>query len=154
MDRHMPLFKEDEHNSDCFPSIVCIIEEFHLLFNETYGTDKQLLNDAIEGLLKTGRHTKIHMILSTQELTKKNLQFKGGNNITLRIAFVCANTYESQAIINAVGAEKLLGQGALKFKSSINKISLMDMQGLFITDGEIAELLEIITFEQKNIGLL
>lgn len=30
----------------------------------------------------------------------------------------------------------------------------MDMQGLFITDGEIAELLEIITFEQKNIGLL
>ena len=121
-----------------------------MIFTEITGKEKQLVNDAIANLLRRGRNTKIHLILATQEATKQNLKFSGRGAISAKMAFLCSDMYESQAIIGVTGAEKLMGQGAMKFKSPLNGIRLTDMQGSYIPEDEIDAFLKTISYEQRN----
>lgn len=118
------------------PALICIIDEYiSFISNLKNNKESQEITDAINNLLRRGRHAKIHIVLATQDPTKKDLKVDV-ENITARIAFRCATYQNSIAILNAVGAEKLAGQGDMLYRSMEHRTPL-HLQGAFMTTDEI-----------------
>ena len=134
------------------PSIVVIIDEFVSLMTKS-SYNKQLhkrLSDNISMLLQRGRKGKIHLILATQDITKKSLDIDIGN-VKARIAFKTTTYQESIAILGCTGAEKLSGRGAMLYKSS-SGTELVPIQGAYISDNEVKAIVERIKSEDYDLS--
>ncbi|WIW71457.1 FtsK/SpoIIIE domain-containing protein [Anaerosinus gibii] len=138
MERRIDLEFRNNDEFMLLPRIVCVIDEFPALISQI-GDKKmlKLLTVTISSLLQRGRHAKIHMVLAAQNPTIKNMNIDLGN-ITARMAFTCAKRNFSETIIGESGAEHLLGNGDMYFKSSKYK-SIQRMQGVFISPNELKE---------------
>ena len=133
MERRISLNQAELHS---LPSIVCVMDEYVSFINNF--EDKKhmdIVENQISNLLRRGRKAKIHMVLATQNPTAKSMQVDI-NNITSRMAFKCANSRTSVAILNQGGAEKLTGKGAMLYIS--NELSEpMYIQGAYMPPEEI-----------------
>lgn len=130
------------HNTLCDkPRIICVLDEFTALING--GKNKkatQALSNNISALLARGRHANIHIVLATQNPIAKNMNIDI-SNITTRIAFKCAKTQNSIAILNEGGAENLLGKGDMLCKLNGHE-SLIRLQGAFLSHDQITEIVK------------
>lgn len=117
------------------PYIVVIIDEmFDLMM--TAGRDVEGL---IARLAAKARAVGIHLVLATQSPRADVITGLIKANIPAQIAFTVGNQVESRIIIDAVGAEKLLGMGDMLFKTaSMSKFSRI--QGAFIENDEVKKI--------------
>ena len=133
------------------PAIVCIIDEYVSFINSIGGRKRsQSLADGISNLLRRGRQAKIHMVLSTQDPTQKNMKVDIGN-ITARMAFTCAKYHNSIAILGEGGAEKLSGKGAMLYKSN-DCPNPMYLQGAYISEDEVGRLMNYIKSAEHDLS--
>ena len=148
MERRYTLFaraqvrKIDDYNVNAeekLPFIVIIIDELSDLMMVA-AVD---VEDAILRLAQKARAAGIHLILATQRPSVDVLTGTIKANIPSRIAFAVSSQIDSRTILDASGAEKLLGKGdMLYFPTGANKP--LRVQGAFIADDELARVVNFI----------
>lgn len=133
MERRISLNQAELHS---LPSIVCVMDEYVSFINNFEDKkDMKIVKNQISNLLRRGRKAKIHMVLATQNPTAKSMQ-TDINNITSRMAFKCAHSHTSVAILGQGGVEKLTGKGSMLYIS--NELSEpMYIQGAYMPPEEI-----------------
>jgi S-DNA-T family DNA segregation ATPase FtsK/SpoIIIE len=94
---------------------------------------------AIARITQMARAAGIHCIVATQ---------RPSVDVTARIAFQCAAKVDSRTILDAMGADKLLGKGDMLYLPP-GSGKLIRAQGALITDQEIVSIVEFIAKQGK-----
>lgn len=154
MDRRYKLFAEagvrniDGYNEmsgfQALPYIVLFIDELAdiMLFSPVE------VEDSITRIAQMSRATGIHMVLATQRPSVDVITGLIKANVPTRIAFAVSSLIDSRVILDTQGAEKLLGRGDMLYLPP-ESAKPARIQGAFISDKEIAELVNFI----KNQGV-
>lgn len=124
------LFAESTNYINELPPIFIILDDYSSIAS----------CDDIEclvNLLKIGRQTNIHCILSTSTPTSSNVSTEIKMNIPCRIAFHTTQKSVSRMIIDENGAELLQIPGEMIFKGQNQKIKCT---GFYVTDDEIKKI--------------
>jgi S-DNA-T family DNA segregation ATPase FtsK/SpoIIIE len=125
------------------PYILIIVDEFADLM----ATTGKELESTLARLAAMSRAVGIHLVLATQRPSIDVITGLIKANIPSRIAFMVASKFDSRIIIDAVGAEKLLGRGDMLFTSSQNPFPTR-IQGAFLSEDEV----ERVTDHVKTLG--
>lgn len=96
------------------------------------------VEDAICRIAQLGRASGIHLVIATQRPSVDVITGIIKANIASRIAFAVSSQIDSRTILDAAGAEKLLGHGDMLFSPSGVQKPLR-VQGCFISDIEVEE---------------
>lgn len=113
------------------PYIVIIIDEVADLMSECA---KEVV-PGISRLTAKARAAGIHLILATQRPDTQVITGTIKANIPGRVAFKTSQAIDSRTILDAQGAENLIGKGDMLFKSKEGE--LIRAQGAWISDDEI-----------------
>ncbi len=125
------------------PYIVIIIDELADLM-ASHGKE---VEGVIIRLAQMARAVGIHLILSTQKPIVTVITSLIKSNIPTRIAFRVPSLMDSRTILDASGAEKLLGNGDMLF-SAAEAVDLRRVQGVFVSEEEVKRVVDFIK-EQK-----
>jgi len=119
--------------------IVVVIDELADLMM----TSPREVEEAIMRLGQMARAAGIHLILATQRPTVDIISGNVKNNITGRIAFKVFGRGDSRVILDANGAESLLGKGDMLFtRTSLS--SPARIQGAYVSEEEVAKTVEFL----------
>src|SRR6266513_801617 len=124
--------------------IVVIIDELADLMLEAQA-DVEM---AIARITQMARAAGIHCILATQRPSVDVITGVIKANIPARIAFQVAAKVDSRVILDAMGADKLLGKGDMLYLPP-GSAKLVRAQGALITDQEINGIVEFIAKQGK-----
>ena len=103
---------------------------------------------AIARITQMARAAGIHCIVATQRPSVDVITGVIKANITARIAFQCASRVDSRTILDAMGADKLLGKGDMLYLPP-GSAKLIRAQGALITDQEINSIVDFIAKQGK-----
>lgn len=124
---------------ETLPYIVIVVDELADLM-AAYGRD---IESSIVRLAQMARATGIHLVLSTQRPSVEVITGLIKANITARMALQVASQVDSRTILDASGAEKLLGGGDMLFISSeLSKPKRI--QGAYISEEELHKVTDFI----------
>jgi S-DNA-T family DNA segregation ATPase FtsK/SpoIIIE len=121
-----------EDFDDRVHSIVIIIDELADLMMQ----DGRETEESIVRIAQKARATGIHLILATQRPSVNVVTGLIKANIPSRIAFSMASQIDSRTVLDAPGAEDLIGRGDMLFQPS-DAPKPTRMQGVFVSDREI-----------------
>jgi S-DNA-T family DNA segregation ATPase FtsK/SpoIIIE len=134
------LLRRKEGNP--LPRIVIFIDELaDLMMSAPDQTEHNLVR-----LAQMARATGIHLVVATQRPSTDVVTGLIKANFPARISFAVASNIDSRVILDAPGAETLLGHGDMLFLSP-EAGNTVRAQGVMITDQEIER---IISFWQKS----
>lgn len=129
---------------ELLPYLLIVVDELADLMT-TYGRE---VEGSIIRLAQMARATGLHLILSTQRPSVEVITGLIKANITNRIALQVASQIDSRTILDAAGAEKLLGGGDLLFISTaLSKPKRI--QGAYIAESEINKVVNFIKDNNK-----
>jgi S-DNA-T family DNA segregation ATPase FtsK/SpoIIIE len=120
------------HKDEPLPFVLIVVDELADLMS-TFGKE---VEGSIVRLAQMARATGIHLILATQRPSVEVITGLIKANIPARIALQVASQIDSRTILDAGGAEKLLGGGDLLFTSA-EFSQPRRIQGSYITEAEI-----------------
>jgi S-DNA-T family DNA segregation ATPase FtsK/SpoIIIE len=103
---------------------------------------------AIARITQMARAAGIHCIVATQRPSVDVITGVIKANIPARIAFQVAAKVDSRTILDAMGADKLLGKGDMLYLPP-GSAKLIRVQGALITDGELQRVVEFISRQGK-----
>jgi S-DNA-T family DNA segregation ATPase FtsK/SpoIIIE len=131
--RNITAFNETRVDpADRMPYIVIIIDELADLMMR----DGRTVEDPIVRLAQKARATGIHLVLATQRPSVNVVTGLIKANFPSRIAFAMASQIDSRTIIDAPGAEDLIGRGDMLFQPS-DLPRPIRLQGVFVSDREV-----------------
>lgn len=131
---------EERHiATEKLPYIVIIIDEFADLM----ATSGKELESNVARLAAMSRAVGIHLVLATQRPSVNVITGLIKANIPSRIAFMVASRTDSNIIIDAVGAEKLLGKGDMLYASAVAPYPVR-IQGTFESDSDVEKVVEYV----------
>lgn len=103
---------------------------------------------AIARITQMARAAGIHCIVATQRPSVDVITGVIKANIPARIAFQVASRVDSRTILDAMGADKLLGKGDMLYLPP-GSAKLIRAQGALITDQEIQSIVDFIAVQAK-----
>jgi len=103
---------------------------------------------AIARITQMARAAGIHCIVATQRPSVDVITGVIKANIPARIAFQVAAKVDSRTILDAMGADKLLGKGDMLYLPP-GSAKLIRVQGALITDGELQKIVDFIAKQGK-----
>ncbi|MCC6639022.1 DNA translocase FtsK [Candidatus Falkowbacteria bacterium] len=127
----------DSYNSSStekLPYIVFVIDEMADLMVSARNEVETL----IIRLAQMARAVGIHLVLATQRPSVDVITGLIKANIPSRIAFAVASSMDSRTILDASGAEKLVGKGDMLFSNPQHK-SPVRIQGAFLSEEEVSQ---------------
>ena len=139
---------QDENGNDqqaeegAMPYIVIVIDEMADLMMVA-GRDVEAL---VVRLAQKARAVGIHLVLATQSPRADVITGLIKANIPAKIAFTVGNQVESRIILDQVGAEKLLGQGDMLYKTAtMNKP--IRVQGAWVMNNEVKKIADYLRMQ-------
>jgi S-DNA-T family DNA segregation ATPase FtsK/SpoIIIE len=133
------------HGDEPLPYILIAIDELADLM-ASFGRE---VEGSIVRLAQMARATGIHLLLSTQRPSVDVITGLIKANIPARVALQVASQIDSRTILDAPGAEKLLGHGDLLFLSAeLSKPKRI--QGAFVSEDEIKKVTSFIRDNNKG----
>jgi len=130
--RDIDSYHQSTKNSTSMPFIIIIIDELADLM-QSYPRE---LEAAVVRLAQMSRAVGIHLILSTQRPSVNIITGLIKANIPARIAMQVSSQVDSRTILDAAGAEKLLGAGDMLFLSGEMSKPLR-IQSAYISEKEV-----------------
>ena len=127
------------------PYLVIIFDEFA----DFMSVAKNEIEDKIRRLAGKARAAGIHLILATQRPSTDVVTGTLKANLPARIAFKVASRVDSEVIMGATGAEKLLGYGDMLYKPADSEP--VRLQGCFIDTPETKDIVNFITTNNEEI---
>ena len=110
-------------------------------FADLMATTGKELEATLARLAAMARAVGIHIVLATQRPSIDVITGLIKANIPSRIAFMVAGKFDSRIIIDAVGAEKLLGRGDMLFVPAWDSNPLR-IQGALVSEDEVERITE------------
>ena len=135
----MPPPEEEDKAPDRLPYIVIVVDELADLMLVAQAE----IENAIARLAQLSRAVGIHMIIATQRPSVNVITGTIKANFPARLAFQVAQKVDSRTILDANGADKLLGKGDLLFLPP-GSSKLTRAQGTLTTDQEIRDVVNFI----------
>ena len=127
------------------PQIVIIIDELADLMMVA----PKEVEGAVCRLAQMARAAGMHLIVATQRPSVDVVTGVIKANIPSRIAFAMSSQVDSRTILDAAGAEKLLGRGDMLF-SPVGIQKPTRIQGCYISDEEIQRIVNFIKNSSKS----
>jgi S-DNA-T family DNA segregation ATPase FtsK/SpoIIIE len=135
--RNVQTYNRSAKATETIPYLViCIDELADLMMSSAYDVEQVVCR-----LAQLGRATGIHLVVATQRPSVDVVTGLIKANFPSRISFAVASQVDSRTILDAVGAERLLGRGDMLFLSP-NAAKPRRVQGVFISDQETESLAE------------
>ncbi len=119
------------------PRIVIIIDELADLMMTAPGE----VEDSIMRLAQMARAAGMHLVIATQRPTVNVITGTIKANVPSRIAFAVSSQIDSRTILDAAGAEKLLGKGDMLYYP-LGSIKPLRLQGCLVTDREVEAIVD------------
>ena len=141
---HDNIVGKDTSEKDPMPYIVIIIDELADIMS-TYPRE---LESAIVRIAQMSRAVGIHLILSTQRPEVNVITGLIKANIPARIALKVSSQIDSRTILDAGGAEKLLGAGDMLYSSGDAQPERL--QSAFISEGEVKKVVKYLADAYKD----
>lgn len=132
----------NEKNELPLPYIVVVVDELANLM----AVGKQDVEAAVVKLASLARAVGIHLVLATQRPSTEVITGLIKANISTRVAFKLPSQIDSRTILDAAGAEKLLGNGDMLFVTAESS-KPRRIQGTYIVAKEIHRVVDF--FKQQ-----
>ena len=129
----------EEELPDYMPYLVIVVDELADLML-TSGKEVEL---AITRLCQKSRAVGLHVVLATQRPSTNVITGLIKANMPTRIAFRVASKIDSRVILDANGADKLLGMGDMLYMNP-RSLHLRRAQGTLVTDAESRSVVEFL----------
>ncbi len=121
------------------PQIVVVIDELADLMLVA----AKEVEESICRVAQMGRASGMHLVIATQRPSADVITGLMKANIPSRIAFAVASGMESRIILDATGAEKLVGKGDMLY-APLGQGKPKRVQGCFISEEEVANVVDFI----------
>ncbi len=126
------------------PYVVIVIDEFADLMMES---TKEIEYD-IARIAQKARAVGIHIILATQRPSVDVITGTIKNNFPSRIALAVPSKHDSRTVIDAMGAEKLLGHGDMLFMPPKTAV-LVRLHCAYVSEEEALRVVNFLAKQQK-----
>ena len=136
-DNETPSLFAEESDEKPIPYIVIIIDELADLMM----LDSQNVEESITRLAQMARAVGIHLVLATQRPSVDVITGLIKANFPARVSFRVATKVDSRTILDANGAEALLGKGDMLYLPS-GSARVHRLHAPFVTEKEIAAVVE------------
>jgi S-DNA-T family DNA segregation ATPase FtsK/SpoIIIE len=124
---------DGEAGGERMPYIVLIIDELADLIMR----EGRKVEDPVVKIAQKARAVGIHLVLATQRPSVNVVTGLIKANVPSRIAFAMASNVDSRTVLDAQGAEDLIGRGDMLYQP-VDLPRPVRMQGVFVSDREVS----------------
>ncbi len=142
--RNVDSYNKAVPEADRLPYIVVIIDELADLMM----TVAREVEDSIMRLAQMARAVGIHLIVATQRPSVDVITGLIKANLPSRISFQVSSKTDSRTILDANGAENLLGMGDMLFQPP-GSSHIIRVHGCFVSEAEIKRVVEFVKKQAK-----